>query len=193
MAEIAALEMEDIVTLDGVRCFNLNDKWHNPELRDSGLGKSKKNETSLRKIPIPIALIFAGFDSFIFGRESGLLFEELSLSATKGLGNEISRWYNEFYREYADIPKTNSDGATLVFHCFRHTFTTRLDKTLIDGHPISESGGKYLTGHSDGSVRTQLYNHGLDMNYLKRYIDAIDYGQILDGVDYERFRKRRKR
>ncbi|WOI39330.1 tyrosine-type recombinase/integrase [Alteromonas sp. CI.11.F.A3] len=193
ISEIACLEVQDITTVDGVLVFSVNDVWKTPALKDEGVSKSKKTSDSIRNIPIAEAVLNAGLVEFIGRKKTGLLFGDLKLSSTKGQGNMVSRWYNEFFVEYANVPRKNDRGTPLAFHSFRHTFVSLLDKTQIDGSPLRRDESYYVTGHSDDSVRAQTYNHGsYSLPYIKKYIDAIDFGFDWKNVSYERFIKRQK-
>lgn len=192
IGEIAALEVTDIVEVDEVKCFDLNTTWFDSHLKAVAPEKSKKNESSLRLIPIPKVLWKIGLDQLINGRKSGLLFDDLRLNAKKGLGNEVSRWYHDCFRKHAGLPKRTEHGEQLVFHSLRHTFTTLLDRTFINEIPLKSEMAKYVTGHSDNSVRSKTYNHGYDMSKIAKYIDAIDFGVDLNALSYGRFLKRSK-
>lgn len=191
ISEIACLEVQDIISKDGTLCFSVNDEWESKDLKDSSFSKSKKSKESIRNIPIAQALLDAGLVEFIGKRKTGLLFYDLKLSDSKGLGNTISKWYNEGFVKYAAIPKKNDKGVPLAFHSFRHTFVSLLDKTLFNGLPLRRDESFYITGHSDSSVRAQTYNHdSYSMDMIKNYIDAIDFGFDLSGISYQRFLRR---
>ena len=193
ISEIASLEVQDVCYKDGVLVFSVNDEWKSDELKKSQFSKSKKTKDSLRNIPVADAILNAGLLEFIGKRKSGLLFDDLNLSDTKGLGNTISKWYNEAFVKYAGIPKRNEKNTPLAFHSFRHTFTSLLDKTTIEGQPLRRNESFYITGHSDDSVRTQTYNHGsYSGSFIKAYIDAIDFGIDWKHVSFDKFLNRKR-
>ncbi len=188
--EIAALEVADIAQVEGVKCFRLNTRWSDSELRKSGIEKSKKNDNAIRDIPIPEVVLNAGFDVFIGDRKHGLLFEELRDSFKINLSKEVSKWYLDFFRKYAGLSKENEHGEKLVFHSFRHTFITQIHRTYVGESLVKGEIGDYLSGHSDGSVRKAVYMHGHDMVYAKKCIDSIDFGVDFSKLSYCEFLKR---
>lgn len=190
IAEIASLEVADVREIEGVMCFDLNKNWSDKNLKRTAPDKSKKNESSVRLVPVPDVLWDIGLKKLIGKRKTGLLFSELRLSDTKGLGNQISRWFNEYFLRYAGIAKTTTNGEQLVFHSLRHTFTTLLDKTIVDGSPLKEELSHYVTGHTSGSVRSTVYNHGQNMAYIAKFMNAIEFGIDLSQLSYEKFLKR---
>lgn len=193
ISEIASLEVQDVQSIDGVFAFSVNEEWQSSDLIKSIFSKAKKTKESLRKIPIPEAVLNAGLLDFIGKRETGLLFDDLQLSSTKGLGNSISKWYNEYFVRYANVPKQNDKGIPIAFHSFRHTFTFLLDKTLVQGQPLRRNESFYVTGHRDDSVRTQTYNHdSYSLSLIKTYIDAIDFGIDFNQLTYDRFVNRHR-
>ena len=192
VAEIAALEVSDIKIIDGIWCFDINENWQCARLQKQGFDKTKKTSQSLRIIPIPDNLLNAGLMDFIGTRKSGLLFDDLKLNKSKGLGNEISKWYNEAFVKYADIPKVNKDNEQLVFHSFRHTFTTLLDQVEVGGLLIKESEGNALTGHGSDSVRQRTYVHKHNVAYAKRYIDELYRSVDMTHLSYKTYLSRAK-
>ncbi|MEW9796659.1 site-specific integrase [Alteromonas sp. CYL-A6] len=193
VAEIAALEVQDVKEHQGALCFHLNEKWSSQSLQKSDFTKSKKNQTSIRYVPVPQTLLDAGLLQFIGERKTGLLFNDLPLSKSKGAGDALSKWFNEHFCKHASVDKVNNDGEALVFHSFRHTFISALDKTLLNDTPMRAQESKYVTGHADGSVRSRTYNHdSYNMKYVKSYMDAINFGIDLSDIKYENFLLRKK-
>lgn len=190
VGEIAVLECSDIKAEDGIYYFDINEQWKDEQLKRNDLDKSKKNKSSVRRVPVHNSLIEMGLLDLLSPRKSGLLFPDLRLDEVKGIGNLISRWFNEYFVRYANVRKQTETGEHMAFHSFRHLFTTTLDSTVIEGKTLDRDMRQYLTGHSDGAVRTKVYSHGFNLEHLSKYVNAMDFGVDLTGVSFERFLKR---
>ncbi|GAA6183782.1 site-specific integrase [Aliiglaciecola sp. NS0011-25] len=195
ISEIVGLEKVDIRLQDGIWVLDLNETWRDPIRKKSNLSKRKKNESSVRLVPVPQVLIQAGFINYIERlKANDMIFPDLSIANEKALGDYASKWFNERFTKYIGLEKRTSDGKQGVsFHSFRHNFTTNLDKTTINGNTLNDSERHYLTGHAQEGQRNQTYNHGgVDLSRLKTFMDAMDHQVCLDNLNFERFKKRKR-
>ncbi len=195
LAEIIGLETQDIYTKDGIDVIDINNKWHSQIHSKNGYSKQKKNDQSIRIIPIPQTLLDAGFLNYIRSvKSSGLVFPSITFGKNKGLGDYASKWFNERFLKYVGIEKLDVAKQTSVaFHSFRHNFSTNLDKTTIADNVLNDSERCFVTGHNQAEVRFNTYSHGgIDLQRIKQFMDKMDHGVDLSHVNFLRFQKRKK-
>jgi integrase len=194
IAEIVGLEKEDIKTLDGVWVFDVNETWNLASRQSSGYNKRKKNKTSIRAIPISQQLIDSGFLEFVKRLDKhAMVLSGLSLGkSNKGLADYASKWFNERFSASIKLDKRSADGKQgVAFHSFRHSFTTNLDKTVINGNTLNDSERHYITGHGQEGVRNKTYSHsGVSFPRLKEFVDAMNHEVDLINISYKRFSRR---
>jgi integrase len=194
IAEIVGLEKEDIKTLDGVWVFDVNETWNLASRQSSGYNKRKKNKTSIRAIPISQQLIDSGFLEFVKRLDKhAMVLSGLSLGkSNKGLADYASKWFNERFSASIKLDKRSADGKQgVAFHSFRHSFTTNLDKTVINGNTLNDSERHYITGHGQEGVRNKTYSHsGVSFPRLKEFVDAMNHEVDLINISYNRFSRR---
>jgi len=173
--EGAQLEVEDVVSIDGIRCI---------AIRSVG-SRTVKTLPSVRTVPIGDTLRRLGFLELVMARRAERerrLFPELSYRrgpARKDDTAEVHRYcslscqalqrMNDYLRRLDIAP-----GKTV--YSVRHTFTTKLGNTEIPSRVIDELVGHALTGETLGR-----YFKGTGLPTLKAAIDAIDYGHRLEA------------
>src|SRR5581483_9556401 len=112
---------------------------------DRRVGRSVKNKTSERVIPIHSQLCKLGFMEFVAERRrespKAWLFP-LIAPDQRGRLKAWSKWWSHYLRDHIGI-----EDRDLVFHSFRHGFT---DRARAGG--VSEEVRKALMGHSDAST-----------------------------------------
>lgn len=139
--EIAQLQLGDVRQVDGLWCFDINEKADGVRLKTS---------SATRLIPIHSELLELGFLEHVerlmkAGKQR--LLHELSLSQGTGYGRNLSRWFNGPFLKAVDM-----SGQGLVFHSFRHTMVTNL---LQSG--VAEPLVKAIVGHAQEGVTQQVY------------------------------------
>jgi integrase len=157
--EIAQLYLDDIIKMeDGTWVFDLNANTTDKKL---------KNQSAKRVVPIHEFLLndlnLLGVCDRLRKRGAERLFPELRYTGD-GYGKNVSKWYNERYRESVGIDKT--------FHNLRDTFATHL---VHKGVP--ESQFKRVFGHATGQDT-------LNRHYVGDYAPKRLYDDVISKVSW---------
>ncbi len=180
--ELAQLTLKDIIEIDGVLAFDIN---------DSELGQSVKTDAGFRQVPVHKALIDIGFHDYVESlrtKGESRLFPDLS-KGVRRWGQSVSQWWN---RDDANIKGymlscgVDKAGGRKVFHSFRNTVITQLlreakvplnEVQFLVGHETSMMGAtaNYFRGSFADSVGViKKLDFGLDHSFLegqwKRYV-----------------------
>ncbi len=180
--EVAQLLVSDIVSVEGVWVFSIN---------DNGEGKKLKNFNAKRLIPIHSTLIELGLLSYtdaIKARGESRLFPELNLGV-KGWGHEVSKWFNgdnKNRKGFKKQVKLGDDDSILrnltgnkVFHSFRKSAITSSMRNSSSPHPKHFQ----VFGHEKGLLLGQSNPYvKLAIDELKSAIESIDYGINHDAL-----------
>lgn len=163
VGEIAQIRVEDVECIQGVWGIHFR-PWRKDQ--------SQKNEPSLRFLPIHSALLAAGFIEYVqdiaaLNRQHAsqeaniarvtakkkrvepikLIFPNLPHSVRQGYGDAMSDRINGYLRKHCHITDTQKSC-----HCFRHTFSNRLDGASAEILRIAS-----LTGHSRSGTLARVY------------------------------------
>ena len=138
LEEICQLHLSDIVKVDGVLCFSINE-----ESGGSGYVKHVKSSAGIRKVPVhPYLWEKIGLGKFASFRweqtkkekhRSALLFPDLQERvntvnhATVKLGSALTHWFTR-YRRSVGVGGQHGETSTKAFHSFRHTVIEYLHK-----------------------------------------------------------------
>lgn len=180
--EISQLFISDIILVDDIWVFNIN---------DDGKGKKIKNSNARRLIPIHSVLIGLGVLEYAHAlRANGVdrLFPELSLGV-KGWGHEVSKWFNGDNKnrkgfkkqiELSDIdPLMSNLNGNKVFHSFRKSAITSSMGNSVTPHPKHFQ----VFGHEKGLLLGQSNPYvRLTTKELQSAIESIDYGLSHDAL-----------
>ena len=174
LEEICQLHLSDIVKVDGVLCFSINE-----ESGGSGYVKHVKSSAGIRKVPVhPHLWDELGLKKFVASRwtktpeenyTSTLLFPDLQERvnavnhATVKLGSALTHWFTR-YRRSVGVGGQHGEPSTKAFHSFRHTVIEYLHKEAcvdlsmlqaVVGHEMVDMG---VTGNyaGDWPVKTLL-------------------------------------
>ena len=174
LEEICQLHLSDIVKMDGVLCFSINE-----ESGGSGYVKHVKSSAGIRKVPVhPHLWDELGLKKFVASRwtktpeenyTSTLLFPDLQERvnavnhATVKLGSALTHWFTR-YRRSVGVGGQHGEPSTKAFHSFRHTVIEYLHKEAcvdlsmlqaVVGHEMVDMG---VTGNyaGDWPVKTLL-------------------------------------
>jgi integrase len=155
LSEMAQLNVHDIVTQDGVRCFRVID---NPED-----GQSIKNEVSHRLIPIHKRIIELGFFEYVATLDTdGRIFPLVRPDSHDVAGGLFSKWYGG-YRHSIGIGRKGAD-----FHAMRHHV-----KSLLRSIPGDDEVKKAIVGHADGNTSSDYGR--ISGKEMKKVVDRIHY------------------
>ena len=138
LEESCQLHLSDIVKVDGVLCFSINE-----ESGGSGYVKHVKSSAGIRKVPVhPHLWDELGLEKFVASRwaktpkekyTSTLLFPDLQERvnavnhATVKLGSALTHWFTR-YRRSVGVGGQHGEPSTKAFHSFRHTVIEYLHK-----------------------------------------------------------------
>ncbi len=173
--ELAQLHLSDIRQAeDGVWVFDINDEQ----------GKRLKAKSSRRMIPIHSFLLddlkFLSYVEHLKAKGEQRLFPELK-EGRDGYGRNVSRWFNETYRQKCGIVLT--DGRKRDFHSFRSTFVTHLVYQKVNDRMRLQ-----VEGHSAGKDMTNVYADPFPAKQLyDEVISKLDYGIDLSQLKNSRF------
>jgi integrase len=156
-SEIAQLDGDDIVNIDGTWCIDVNDRGD----------KRLKNPNAKRIVPLHPTLIKAGLVEFSKTRNGLKLFEDVKPYLGK-YGHQVSKDFAKFLRRI-DLDK---DGQT--FHGLRHSVITKLWSA-----GIPEAHTAAIVGHKRGDRESYTrYAKKTDLRPLLHAIESICYGDI---------------
>jgi integrase len=152
--EICQLHKEDIQTIDGILCFNINAKG----------SKKLKTANSARVVPVHPELVRRGLVEYLDSLEDGQLWPNLEPDKYGRWGRKLGNWYSRFNRrEITDNPKK-------CFHSFRHTVANQLKQQGINETVIAE-----LIGHKNESITTGRYGKSYNVGVLAEALSALSY------------------
>ncbi|WP_281982443.1 site-specific integrase [Thalassorhabdomicrobium marinisediminis] len=155
--EIAGLAPADIVEIDGIPCFNIEDS----ELRRI------KNISSRRIVPIHSRLIELGFLNFVeAARTSGKtdLFPGLREPSTGEHGRKLGRRMRQI------VDKTfGAEGANLSFHSLRHY----VQGTLEHVPEVTEKVLRDIVGHEGNDTHQRSYSKPAPTAVLQAAIERL--------------------
>ncbi|QXE92559.1 site-specific integrase [Geomonas subterranea] len=153
--EACQLYREDIIQVDGIWCFDVND------CKD----KKVKNLSSKRMLPVHPVLINMGFlDHVGKCREGSRLWGNLKWCKVNGYSNSFGKWYQRFNRKHVTTDPLKT------FHSLRHTFADTLKQQGVQENLISE-----LMGHANSSITTGRYGKRYRAQGLLEAICKLDY------------------
>lgn len=151
--EIAQLPVDAVKVVEGIPVIDITD----------GGGRRLKGPASKRRVPVPKALIDAGFLTFVEGQKGcreKLLFPELCTGGVDKAGEKLRKRFDHYKSKIVD--------EEFVFHGLRHTFTTKMMQK--DG--VSQQLVAKMLGHEVGGVTGNRYFKGFELKALKAAIDA---------------------
>lgn len=126
-SEICGLRVGDVMAVDGVMCFHIDDEH-----------RTVKNIASVRDVPVP-ALVLDEIVALCTGREvDAPLFE--------GLPNRKQGPAHKFQMDASKLIRAHvSKDKRLTQHCLRHTWRQRAGRLKID-----EASRRAILGHTEG-------------------------------------------
>lgn len=155
--EIAGLGIDDIIIIDGIPCFSIEDS----EIRRI------KNESSRRIVPIHQRLVETGFLNFVErSKESGKtdLFPGLREPKTGQHGRKLGRRM----RQIID-GEFGPNGVGLSFHSLRHY----VQNFLEDNSDVSDKVIRDIVGHEGKDVHQKTYSKRAPTPTLRDAINLL--------------------
>ena len=192
LEEICQLHLSDIVKVDGVLCFSINE-----ESGSSGYVKHVKSSAGIRKVPVhPHLWDELGLEKFVASRwaktskekyASILLFPDLQERvnavnhATVKLGSALTHWFTR-YRRSVGVGGQHGEPSTKAFHSFRHTVIeylhkeARVDLSMLQavvGHEMVDMG---VTENyaGDWPVKTLLTDVMQKLNWISFFRKKLE-------------------
>jgi integrase len=161
--EICQLHLADVVTVDDILCFNINDNG----------GKKLKTLSSVRVVPVHPMLLRLGFHNYVDGlRKKGK--EQLWVNLRKsrdGHSQDFGKWYQRFNRKFV------TKDPKKVFHSFRHTLANNLKQIGVQEVTIAE-----ILGHANESMTMSRYGKRYEPKVLMEALKQLDYGVTIPGL-----------
>ena len=155
--EIASIKRDEIVTVEGVRCFYVS---------------KSKTKAGVRHIPIHSLLI--GIVDKYLSQNSGEYLLPQSNKIKRADGKR-GPWYSQaFTRLRRSVLPAATDRQ--CFHSLRGHFITCLDRA---GVPEQRIGA--ITGHTEQKAKTEAfrtYSKGAGMQELSRHVELVKYDAI---------------
>ena len=129
-------------------------------------GKSVKNKSSIRLIPIHQNIIELGFLEFV--GESGGVFKDLKRNKQGKLTSGLSKWFGGYKKRKGVASRQKT------FHSFRHLF-----KDIVRSQIANEELSDAITGHSNTSIGRQ-YGLGFGLSDLNDKMQTLKFN--IDGI-----------
>lgn len=148
--ELCALTVDSVVTVDGVRAFNIEDS---------------KTRAGVRVVPIHSSLLDL-IDELIQTTTDGHLLQ----SARKKTGDKYGKRSPTFSKAFSLLKQELGYDERFVFHSLRKTFITQLQRADVPGVLIAE-----LAGHSTGTLTFDIYAKGHSMTQLQGAVERVVY------------------
>ena len=149
VSEIGALRVDDVVTLEGVKCIQIN---------------NAKTSAGNRIVPIHPKLLYLIFE-LLQGNEDEFLISKLKTKRdAKDRGDIISKRFARLIRSKLELPKSK------VFHSFRNTVATKLESAGIPENIAAD-----IIGHDKDTMTYGLYSGGTSIKQRYEAIKKIGY------------------
>lgn len=143
------------------------------DLNEDGEGKTLKNESSVRIVPIhPFVLKKLGFKAYVEEqkkvRGEGLLFNDLTLT-TVGYKRKMTQWFAKWKKAWLADGNSHKN-----FHSLRHTFTRQAQNQA----KMSDRCCQEITGHTvEGVSAVHLsYSGRLTPKTMLEELQKLEYG-----------------
>ena len=178
VAEILQLRLNDIIFDVNIPYFNI----------DNSEDKLIKNKSSIRKIPIHPKILELGFKEFCEQVKSegySILFPENTSLYHKRPSNNISVWFGK----YLDKLKITSDNSRRkVFHSFRHTFITEMQRLDV---PLEVR--QSIVGHTSGVITIDVYGEKTQLEKMYDWMKKIEFDITIPIMKNTSFHKRKRK
>ncbi len=153
--EVCQLYKEDIVKINGILCFDINDNGD----------KKLKTPNCQRKIPVHPWLIELGLLDYIKYVKGNRLFMKLKRHKDYGYSHDYDKNINKYIKRHVKNYEKKS------FHSFRRSFASFLKQKGVHNE---ESGA--LLGHKPANEITEGYAGEYPVNIWLETIKKLDFG-----------------
>lgn len=155
--EIASIKRDEVVTIDGVRCFYVS---------------KSKTKAGIRHVPVH-SLLFDIVDKYLAQNSGEYLLPQSN--KIKRADGKRGPWYSQtFTRLRRRVLPTATERQ--CFHSLRGHFITCLDRA---GVPEQRIGA--ITGHTEKKAKTEAfktYSQGAGMKELSEYVELVSYPEL---------------
>lgn len=169
-AEIASLYLDDIQEINGIPCFDINENSDDKRL---------KTRNAARKVPIHSKLIQLGLLDYVdYLRKKGekRLFPELEhWSEKEGYARPLGEWFNLQYLKQIGVYERRRK----VFHSFRHTLSTALERADVRTMRIEQICGRSTAGTTTGEA---VYIKDAELPHLHEDLEKVSFDKELENV-----------
>jgi len=203
-AELAQLYLDDFKYSEEIKA------WYIDISEYGGEGKSTKNQSSNRTLPVHPELIKAGLIEVVENRkEAGekylfpeLWFDNKGNELNKPDSSRVTSWfssnsngkkkngepdYKKGYAERSGVVQDDREGRQKVFHSFRHTFINNLRASRHSKEDISP-----LTGHEVGEEVIHQYGNKVPLKVKYEVLKKLKFeGVTLEGLDFKHYQTRK--
>lgn len=173
LMESVQLLRQDIGCESGIWFIDINE--------DNGAqsGKSVKNESSIRRVPVHPVLIRLGFLGFIQTVEVGArLFPDIDIGPAIQRHRHASKMFNKL------LMVAGIKGQKKVWHSLRHSFEQACRDSRVDSAIMDQ-----LQGHSQKTSMREVYGSGYKLPALHDGIKSVAY----DGLDLSHIKRFERR
>jgi len=165
-SELCQLYKDDVYQSKGIWVIDINEK----------ADKKIKNNSTARIIPIHNQLLKMGFIEYIDSFTHARIFPDL-VKKRDGYGQKLSRWFCGTYLNKRNCNiQNNNESKNPVFHSFRHTAASQLDKRGILAHQVSHVLG-HIPGDGNNETTTR-YIKPADLPERQSIINKLHYSSI---------------
>ena len=177
-SEILQLRLTDVFLDADIPYININNSDN----------KFVKNKSSIRSIPLHPKILDLGFKRYceqIKSEEYEILFPDNTSLYINKPANALSVWFNKYLLKLQIEP---DNKRRKVFHSFRHTFITELQR-MNAPLEIRQS----IAGHTTGVITIDVYGEKTQLEKMYEWIKKIDFGIEVPILENTVFHKRKRK
>ncbi len=202
IGEVAQLKLANVIQDEGLWCIDIRATVDEPLRYSQGRQSNQrlKGKSAIRRLPIPQAVLDAGFMDFIADiREAGRLRLFPNLTAgTKDNGETKANYGACFSRQFTEYMADLEFPKGVRFHAFRHTLITDLkqqgfldrDIALVTGHATAQERIETIQRHYDHKTspkrrRTKPVLRDWQLEILNAYQPPVQLPRYTRGQFWE--------
>lgn len=178
LAEIMQLSQKDVYLDAKVPYISINNSDN----------KLIKNKSSIRVIPLHPTILELGFEEYCETvKKEGydyLFPDNVSFYRGKPSANP-GVWFHEYL---ANLEIADDNKRRKVFHSFRHTFITEMQRM---GAPLEIR--QSIAGHTTGVITIDVYGERTQLETMYEWLKRIDFGIDIPKLENNIFQKRTRK